>query len=145
VTIGLSRVSSVVVFCLDWIAAAHWWARMTGTPVQRMPRSASLVFDGVELVFVPPDERNPAGGSPLPYWRVEDFDGTRAELAEWGCVELHRPVGTPGRNRITQFADPFGTTFGIEGPWPEGTPVWPEVTAEMTALRAAYARGEDEP
>ncbi|HEV7651505.1 MAG TPA: hypothetical protein VGP26_25415 [Actinophytocola sp.] len=137
-TLELSRVSSVVVFGSDWIAAAHWWSRMCDTPVIRLPRSASVMVGTAELVFAPPDERNDPGGSPVPYWHAEDFNDTRAELSGWGCVELHRPVATPARNQITQFKDPFGMIFGIEGPLIVESPLWPEVEAEIAGLRAAY-------
>jgi hypothetical protein len=132
------RVSSVVVFIEDFIAAAHWWGRMTEAPIVRLPRSASLQLGDLELVFTPPDDRNPPGGSPLPYFEVDDFDHTRSWLSTWGCIEMHRPLSVPGGRQITQFRDPFGVIFGLEGPVPRNGPVWPEVDEDMAQLRSHY-------
>jgi hypothetical protein len=138
VTVSIGRVSSVVFFSEDWEAVAHWWARLVGRPLVRFPRSASVDLANVELVFSPIDNRNPAGGSPLPYLEVLDFEEARRELASWGCLEMHRPLGVQGRRQITQFRDPFGNIFGIEGPLARPEEVWPEVRQEISKLRERY-------
>lgn len=135
-TVG--RVSSVVLFNEDWEAVAHWWARLTGRPLVRFPRSASIDLAGVEIVFSPTDDRNPMGGSPLPYLEVPDFDEARRELAGWGCLEMHRPLWVQGHRQITQFRDPFGNIFGLEGPLERPEDTWPEVRREVAELRERY-------
>lgn len=110
-------VRSVLVFVPDPAAAAAYWARVLGHgEVQRLPSVAVIRIGEVDLVFRLPDDRNEPGGSPVVYWSVDDFSSMRAHLTEWGCVELHYPLETPGGTIITQFEDPFGMIFGIEGP-----------------------------
>lgn len=133
----LERVSSVLVFVSDWIAAGHWWAAMTGQAVGRLPGATYVRLGDVELIFRPLDGRNPIGGSPVGYWWVAGFEETRELLRDWGCVELHYPLEIPGDRQITQFRDPFGTIFGIEGPVLPDRPVWPEARVEVDELRRA--------
>ncbi|MFG2012149.1 VOC family protein [Micromonospora sp. NPDC048868] len=137
-TVSISRVSSVVIFSEEWLAIAHWWANLTRQPLVRFPRSASIDLAGVEIVFSPTDERNPPGGSPLPYLEVADFNDARRELANRGCLEIHRPLAVQGGRQITQFRDPFGNIFGIEGALSGPDELWPEVVQEMRELRELY-------
>jgi hypothetical protein len=134
-TIEFRRVSSIILFVDDWVAVAHFWARMLGTgKVRRFPTGGFVDVGGVEILFSIPDERNPVGGSPAPYFEVGHFNRTRDELKAWGCIELHYPLLIANRQQITQFRDPFGTIFGIQGPL-DGEPFWPEARAETDALK----------
>ncbi|WP_397539825.1 VOC family protein [Salinispora mooreana] len=110
-------IRSVLVFVPDPAAAALFWAGMLGHPeVIRTPSVAVVQIGEVELIFRLPDDRNNPGGSPVVYWTVDDFARAREHISEWGCIELHYPLMATGDTVITQFLDPFGVTFGIEGP-----------------------------
>jgi len=123
----VTGIQSVLVFSSDPVENAHWWAAMWGgLPVRRLPAFAIVVIGGIEVCFRPPDYRNPPGGSPCVYWRVESFNQTRYHLKDWSCIELHYPIIWPDGTQITAFRDPFGVTFGIQGTAGPDEPIWPD-------------------
>jgi hypothetical protein len=127
--VGMRGVASVLVFSPHWHAASMWWAEVTGTSaVTRTPLNATLNIGDVELAFCPADERNPVGGSPVVYWQVDDFNDARHVLRTWGCIEIHKPLGLADGQQITQFKDPYGIVFGIQGAISDEQPLWPEVS-----------------
>lgn len=120
-------IHSVLIFTAKPIDNAHWWANMLGgLPVYRLPLFASIKVGGTEVSFRPTDYRNPPGGSPTLYWRVERFNDARYHFKDWSCIELHYPVLCPDGTQVTQFRDPFGVIFGIQGPASSQDPVWPD-------------------
>jgi hypothetical protein len=126
--IVLSRPKNVLVSSAEPVLNAFWWARMLGgLQVYRLPRFAMVIVDGIEIGFRLPDSRTPPGGSPLLYWWVEDFNETRFTLKEWSCIELTLPVSILDGTQISQFEDPFGVKFGIQGPVSLKQPVFPDM------------------
>ncbi|MGC5400729.1 VOC family protein [Streptomyces sp. DT20] len=114
-------VRGIMVFTPSPEKAARWWADVLEADVL-LDVDGDSVFawlnvGGTEFGFHPADEeRNPSGGSTVPYWAVDDVDGVRARLLEAGCTHHRGPLEIgPGR-RICQIVDPFGTVIGLDGP-----------------------------
>lgn len=123
----LTGVHSILVFSDKPVDNAHWWADMLGgLPVHRLPLFAVIKVGEVEVCFRPSDYRNPPGGSPTVYWWAERFNDVRYHFKDWSCIELHYPALGPDATQITQFRDPFGVIFGIQGPASPREPVWPD-------------------
>jgi hypothetical protein len=97
-----------------------------GVPVRRLPLFAMIQVGGIDLCFCPPDYRNTPGGSPAVYWWAARFNQARYHFKDWSCVELHYPIICPDNTQVTQFRDPFGVIFGIQGPVGPDDPVWPD-------------------
>jgi len=100
-------------------AVALWWAELLDCPVERVHIESEFVwFDvgEIEFGFHPLDEaKNPVGGSPVVYLRVENFPAavTRAESKG---ARLHRgPRAVHDCRSIAQLTDPFGNVFGLDG------------------------------
>lgn len=137
--IDITGVHSVLVFVEDWVGAAEWWALVVAAQVvERQPLAATVHCGPVEIVFRPPDYRNPPGGSPVIYLRVNDFNSARRKFRSSGAVELHYPLEIPGGLQLTQFRDPFATIFGIVGAVTDEGGVWPEIETEISLLRRAF-------
>jgi hypothetical protein len=140
--VELGRVRAIHVFVDDWVAAGHFWSRMLGRgTVRRLPLGAVVEIGDLDLLFCPPDPRNPIGGSPVAYFFVERFNEMRTKVREWGCVELHLPLKIGKGEQITQFRCPFGTIFGIQGPVGDEA-FWPDARAEAEALRSHLERDD---
>ena len=72
---------------------------------------------GVEFGFHMADEKkNPPGGSPVPYWAVEDVDTVSQRLLDAGCTHHRGPLQVDPGRKICQVVDPFGVVIGLEGP-----------------------------
>jgi hypothetical protein len=93
--------------------AARYWGGLLGAPPP--DDDPQLVAAGpLQLFFHAADpERNPQGGT-VAYLAVEDFDASRAELLEAGCVPHRGPLQLDDGRRICQVRDPFGTVWGLE-------------------------------
>lgn len=76
------------------------------------------------IFSLPDDERGVGGmmtmcsempGGPhwLPYFRVEDTDGTVERVGELGGIVANPPMDIPKVGRIAMFADPQGATFAV--------------------------------
>lgn len=117
-------IRAVMIFAEDPEKSARWWATVLDTEVHLDVDDNSgavyawLDIAGVEFGFHPLDEkRNKRGGSPVPYWAVDDVDAVRQRLLDAGCTHHRGPLdvdeGT-GR-KIAQLADPFGNVIGVDG------------------------------
>jgi predicted enzyme related to lactoylglutathione lyase len=93
-------------------AAGFWGGLLGATPPEDDPQLVPA--PGMQIFFHAADpERNPQGGT-VPYLAVRDFDATRAELLDAGCVEHRGPLTLDDGRRICQVRDPFGTVWGLE-------------------------------
>lgn len=125
--VELLRPRSLLVFTTEPILHGYLWARMFSNGlVRRLPQLVAVDIDGVEVAFCPSDTRNRPGGSPVTYWWCPQFNLTRYVVRDWGCVELHYPIANPDGTQMTQFEDPFGAVFGLQGPVSGAEPVWPD-------------------
>ncbi|WP_235464258.1 VOC family protein [Streptomyces platensis] len=80
---------------------------------------AWLDVGGVEFGFHMLDEqRNHRGGSPVPYWSVDDIESALTKLLAEGCTQHRDPldIGDGTNRQIAQVVDPFGNIIGIDGP-----------------------------
>lgn len=116
----MSAVRAVMYFVADPARCGAWWAEHLGASAALHAEPGGFHWfetDGVELGFHPADEeRNPAGASAVVYHGVDNLDAWRARLLAAGCT-LHRgPLVVGPHRRICQLTDPFGNTFGIDGP-----------------------------
>lgn len=117
-------IRAVMVFAEDPEASARWWAGVLEAEVHvDVDERGGAVYAwidvaGVEFGFHPLDEeRNKRGGSPVPYWAVDEFDTVRRRLLDAGCAHHRGPldVGDGTGRRIAQLTDPFGNVIGIDG------------------------------
>ena len=114
-------VRSVMVFTPDPEQAARWWAGILDSDVH-LDRDGDSIFAWLdiadtEFAFHPADdERNPRGGSPVPYWSVDDLSAARERLLTAGCTHHRGPLEVGPDRRICQIVDPFGTVIGLDGP-----------------------------
>lgn len=115
------RVRTVMCFTPSPDTAGQWWSEVLGVELHREVEGESvytwLDVDGVEFGFHMADEqRNPLGGSTVPYWSVADVAAVRQHLLDAGCTHHRGPLQVvPGRT-ICQVVDPFGTVIGLDGP-----------------------------
>ncbi|MGW0731876.1 VOC family protein [Streptomyces sp. NPDC002851] len=78
---------------------------------------AWLDVAGVEFGFHMLDEKNtPRGGSPIPYWSVDNVDAVRQRLLDAGCTHHRGPLQVEPGRKICQVVDPFGVVIGLDGP-----------------------------
>ena len=115
-----SIVRSVMIFAEEPKAVAYWWAGLLECPIDRVSFEDGFAwFDvgGVEFGFHPADPgKNPVGGSPVVYLRVEDH-AVAVARAESNGARLHRgPLSIDASRSIAQLVDPFGNVFGLDGP-----------------------------
>ncbi|MER0476987.1 VOC family protein [Streptomyces sp. Edi2] len=115
-------IRSIMIFAEDPEKSARWWAGVLETDVHLDINGnavyAWLEVAGVEFGFHMLDEKNnPRGGSPVPYWAVEDVGDVRQRLLDAGCTHHRGPldVGDGTGRRIAQLTDPFGNVIGIDG------------------------------
>ncbi|WP_330239192.1 VOC family protein [Streptomyces sp. NBC_00525] len=117
-------IRAIMIFAEDPEESARWWAGVLDTDAHvDVDDTTGAVYAwldvaGVEFGFHPLDEqRNKRGGSPVPYWAVDDVDAVRQRLLDAGCTHHRGPLdiedGT-GRT-IAQLIDPFGNVIGIDG------------------------------
>jgi predicted enzyme related to lactoylglutathione lyase len=105
-------------FVDDPQVAASWYAKHLFNDVRVQQESGFFWFEAgtIEVGFHPSnDEKNPAGGGSVVYWRVENFDRSRDALLRAGCESWRGPLGLSPERRICQLRDPFGNIFGLEG------------------------------
>lgn len=115
-----SIVRSVMIFAEEPTVVALWWSDLLECPIDRVSFEAGFAWFDVgetEFGFHPADaRRNPAGGSPVVYLRVEDHDVAVARAESKGA-RLHRgPLAIGPSRSIAQLIDPFGNVFGLDGP-----------------------------
>lgn len=117
-------IRAIMIFAEDPEKSARWWAGALDTDVHLDVDEKSgavyawLDIAGVEFGFHPLDERrNKRGGSPVPYWAVDDVDVVRQHLLDAGCTHHRGPldVGDGTGRKIAQLTDPFGNVIGIDG------------------------------
>lgn len=101
-------------------AVASWWADLLGCPKDRVTFEEGFAwFDvgDIEFAFHGADKsKNPVGGSPVVYVRVEDQPAAIARAVAKGA-RLHRgPLAIDAVRSIAQLMDPFGNVFGFDGP-----------------------------
>lgn len=117
-------IRTIMFFAEDPEKSARWWAGVLETePKTDVNETNGDVYAwvdiaGIEFGFHPLDEkRNRRGGSPVPYWSVDDVETVRRRLLDAGCIHHRGPhdVGDGTGRRIAQLRDPFGNTFGIDG------------------------------
>lgn len=114
-----SIVRSVMIFAEEPEVVAYWWAELLECPMEHV-----LFLDGFawfdvgdnEFGFHPADAtKNPVGGSPVVYLRVEDH-AVAVARAESKGARLHRgPLAIGASRSIAQLVDPFGNVFGLDG------------------------------
>ncbi|MET8683634.1 VOC family protein [Streptomyces sp. NPDC004732] len=119
-----NSIRTIMVFAEDPERSARWWSEVLDAEVHLDVDDANgavyawLDVGGVEFGFHPLDEkRNRRGGSPVPYWGVDDVDIVRRRLLDAGCLHHRGPldVGDGTGRKIAQLIDPFGTVIGIDG------------------------------
>lgn len=115
-----SIVRAVMVFAENPNAVAAWWADLLECPQDRVSFEDDFAWfdvDGTEFGFHPSDaSRNPVGGSPVVYLRVDDHSAAVARAESKGA-RLHRgPLAIDASRSIAQLVDPFGDVFGLDGP-----------------------------
>ncbi|MFE5592925.1 VOC family protein [Streptomyces sp. NPDC056549] len=119
-----NSIRTIMVFAADPDASANFWGEVLNTKVHRDVNETNgdvyawLDIGGVEFGFHPLDEkRNQRGGSPVPYWAVDDVDAVRQHLLDAGCTHHRGPhdVGDGTGRKIAQLTDPFGNVIGIDG------------------------------
>ena len=99
-------------------AAASWYAMhlFSDVPVQEKSGFFWLETGTMEVGFHPSnDEKNPAGGGSVVYWRVENFDRIRDAMLQAGCKPWRGPLRLSSERQICQLRDPFGKVLGLEG------------------------------
>ena len=109
-----------MIFAEEPKAVAYWWAGLLECPIDRVSFEDGFAWFDVgdtEFGFHPADARkNPLGGSPVVYLRVEDLAAAVAR-AESKSARLHRgPLSIGASRSIAQLVDPFGNVFGLDGP-----------------------------
>ncbi|MEU8782038.1 VOC family protein [Streptomyces sp. NPDC048637] len=116
-------IRTIMIFAEDPDEAAGWWSHLLDTPVHREVAGthvyAWLDVGGVEFGFHMLDEqRNKRGGSPVPYWSVDDIESALTKLLAEGCTQHRGPldIGDGTGRQIAQVVDPFGNIIGIDGP-----------------------------
>ncbi|MFG2483353.1 VOC family protein [Streptomyces virginiae] len=116
-------VRTIMFFASDPEESAGWWGNVLDAEVKLDINGTSvyawLDISGVEFGFHPLDEKNnPRGGSPVPYWSVDDVDIVRERLLAAGCTHHRGPldVGDGTGRKIAQLKDPFDNIIGIDGP-----------------------------
>ncbi|MFG2564686.1 VOC family protein [Streptomyces sp. NPDC048567] len=117
-------IRAIMIFTADPDTAASWWGKVLDAEVHRDVNEnngdvyAWLDIAGIEFGFHPLDEKhNKRGGSPVPYWSVDDVDAARQRLLDAGCTHHRGPldVGDGTGRRIAQLQDPFGNVIGLDG------------------------------
>lgn len=109
-----------MIFTDEPVAVASWWADLLECPSDRVVLDHEFVwFDvgDIDFGFHPVDTgKNPVGGSPLVYLRVENHS-VAVSRAESKGARLHRgPLAINAARSIAQLIDPFGNVFGLDGP-----------------------------
>ena len=109
-----------MIFADEPLVVASWWADLLECPSDHVSFVDGFVwFDvgDIEFGFHPSDAgKNPVGGSPVVYLRVEDLSGAVARAESKGA-RLHRgPLAVDASRSIAQLIDPFGNVFGLDGP-----------------------------
>lgn len=115
-----SIVRSVMIFAQEPKVVAYWWADLLECPIDRVSCEDGFVWFDVgdtEFGFHPADaSKNPVGGSPVVYLRVEVHTVAIARAESKGA-RLHRgPFAIRVSRSIAQLIDPFGNVFGLDGP-----------------------------
>ncbi len=108
-----------MIFAEEPNAVAYWWADLLACPLDRVSFEDGFArFDvgDTEFGFHPADAgKNPVGGSPVVYLRVEDHVAAVARAESKGA-RLHRgPLAIGASRSIAQLVDPFGNVFGLDG------------------------------
>jgi hypothetical protein len=109
-----------MIFAHEPMLVASWWADLLECPIERVSTEDGHVwFDVGDIEFgfhLSDTEKNPVGGSPVVYLRVEDH-GTAVARAESKGARMHRgPLAIDATRSIAQLVDPFGNVFGLDGP-----------------------------
>ena len=115
-----SIVRSVMIFAQEPEVVAKWWAELLEYPIDRVSLEEGFVWFDVgdtEFGFHSADAgKNPVGGSPVVYLRVDDHAAAIARAESKGA-RLHRgPLAIGAARSIAQLIDPFGNVFGLDGP-----------------------------
>ncbi|MFF4082580.1 VOC family protein [Streptomyces sp. NPDC001777] len=111
-----------MIFAESPTASGRWWAEVLGADlhleVEGESEYAWIDLDGVEFGFhMADDNRNPrGGGSPVPYWAIDDVDAVRQRLLDAGCTRHRGPLQVDPQKKICQLVDPFGVVIGLDGP-----------------------------
>jgi len=105
-------------FVNDPQAAASWYAEHLFSGVSVQEESGFFWFETgtIEVGFHPSDQKNPAGGGAVVYWRVENFGRSRDAMLQGGCESWRGPLVISPTRVICQLRDPFGNIIGLEGP-----------------------------
>ena len=115
-----SIVRSVVIFAREPKVVAQWWADFLGLRDDDVSVEENFAYfdvGGIEFGFHPADERrNPIGGSPVVYLRVDDHASSLARAESKGARVHRGPLRIGPSRTIAQLVDPFGTVFGLDGP-----------------------------
>ena len=111
---------AVLIHCTDPDAARTWYQRLwPGAQPLHLSEPQPfdlLLHDGVQLEFVPADEKVGSGkAGSVVYWPVDDFDAARARAESLGATLYRGPMAIDEGRRMAQFADPFGNLFGLRG------------------------------
>ena len=109
-----------MIFTEEPTVVASWWADLLECPSDHVSYEdgfASFDVGDTEFGFHLSDVRkNPVGGSPVIYLRVEDHSAAVARAESKGA-RLHRgPLAIDVSRSIAQLVDPFGNVFGLDGP-----------------------------
>jgi predicted enzyme related to lactoylglutathione lyase len=111
---------AVLIHCADPDVARAWyhqlWPQARVSHLDDPVPFDLLIHDGVQLEFVPADEKVASGkAGSVVYWPVDDFDAVRMRAEALGATLYRGPMDIEHGWRMAQFIDPFGNLFGLRG------------------------------
>ena len=115
----MPKLVALMIHASDPAAARAWYqaAFPEAVPVESIPGLDAVRLGGVQLEFVPADEKVSSGAAgTVAYWQVAEFNAALAALESCGA-RLHRgPLDIENGQTMCQVRDPWGNCIGITGP-----------------------------
>jgi predicted enzyme related to lactoylglutathione lyase len=109
-----------MVHVADVEAALDWYRRAFPTAVRSRTKFENFEFlsvDGVQLEFVPADEKVQSGAcGSVVYWNVPDFEAVLARLRDMDAKLYRGPMVIEEGLCMCQVQDPWGNCIGLRGP-----------------------------
>ena len=115
----MPKLVALMVHVSEPSAARAWYQAVfpEAVPVDSIPGLEALRLEGIQLEFVPADEKVCSGAAgTVAYWQVPHFSSALAELQSRGAVLYRGPLEIENGNVICQVRDPWGNCIGITGP-----------------------------
>jgi len=102
---------TLIVFPVADIAGATQFYKqvLRSDPYFESPYYAGFKTDAGEIGLDP----NATTGGPLPYWDVDDLEGTVAALTAAGATVVKEPTDVGGGMTVAVVADPNGSAIGF--------------------------------